>query len=191
MPEQQREPGEQAGPAGHGGQPDVVQGRRLRQPVRHAATGHEDEAEAVEKVRFDGLGRAVAVGFAGGRVAAAHVHGRQQPRTTSQGPSPEEAIQHHAKQLPEEFAVSQVSGLCYSYAPRGRAVGSLPLSLFGPTRPLDWPDSAVEFARSAALVSIGFPFEHVRAFDRVEKFAGPLGKYNLPFRTDNEKHSTA
>lgn len=93
VPEQQREPGEQAGQTGHGRQPDVVQGRWLRQPVRHAAIGHEDEAEAVEKVRFDGLGRAVAARFAGGRVAAAHVHGRQQPRTTSQGPSPEEAIQ--------------------------------------------------------------------------------------------------
>lgn len=142
VPEQQREPGEQARQAGHDGQPDVVQGRRLRQPVRHAATGHEDEAEAVEKVGFHGLGRAVAAGLAGGRVAAAHVHGRQQPRTTSKGPSPEEAIQHHAEQLPEESTVSQVSD----------CAGAPGVCALLPSR--------VGFARSAALV--GFPLERVQ-----------------------------
>lgn len=110
-----------------------MQGRRLRKPVRHAAVGHEDEAEAVEEVRFDGLGSAIAAGFPGGRVAAAHLHSRQQPRTTSQGPSPEEAIQHHAKQLPEEFTVSQVSD-CVRTLRGGPEHREFTLSLFDPTR---------------------------------------------------------
>lgn len=124
MPEQQREPGEQRvrGVPGPGG-PDVVP---------HAAAGHEDEAETVEEeVDVDGLGRHVA---AGRGVAAADVHRGQQPRTAAQGAplDVEETVQRHAKQLFQEFTISQVSpvavGRRETRSPRG-----------GPTRTDDRP----------------------------------------------------
>lgn len=111
MPEQQREPGEQpVGGQGQPGRPDVrLQGRAP--PGRHTAAGHENETETVEKVGLHGLGRHVATGIASLHVAAAGVHGRQQPGEAAQGPSldAEETNEHHAMQLPEEFAISQVS----------------------------------------------------------------------------------
>lgn len=101
MPEQQREPDEQlvGGVPGPGG-PDV-------QP--DAAAGHENEVETVEEeVDVHGLGRDVT---AGRHLAAAHVHRGQQPRTAAQGPplDVEETVQRHAKQLFQEFTISQVS----------------------------------------------------------------------------------
>lgn len=108
MPEQQREPGEQAVRGQGHGQPNVLQGR---QQIRHAAAGDEDEVETVENDQLDGLGRRVAAGVASCFVAA-DVHRRQQPRTAAQGrPSlgVEKTVQHYAKQLLKEFTISQVS----------------------------------------------------------------------------------
>jgi len=135
VPEQQRESSDERGAVrgqGHG-RSDV---RRRRRPssvppsapqppslsaaappalVRHAAIGDENEIETVEKVQLDGLGRRVATGLAR-HFAAAHLHRRQQSRTTAQGAprGAEEAVQHNAKQLSEEFAIPQVSGLSSS-----------------------------------------------------------------------------
>lgn len=110
MPEQQREPDEQlvGGVPGPGG-PDVLP---------DAAAGHEDEVETVQaEVDVHGLGRDVA---AGRHLAAAHVHRGQQPRTAAPGPplDVEETVQRHAKQLLQEFTISQVSVARHSSARR-------------------------------------------------------------------------
>lgn len=73
MPEQQREPGEQ--PVRGQGQLVGLQGRRAS-PVRHTATGHENETETVEKIGLDGLGRRVAAGIADLHLTAPDVHSR-------------------------------------------------------------------------------------------------------------------
>lgn len=112
MPEQQREPGEQqrAGDGRGLGRRRVQRLGRGRQSAGHAAAGHEDEVEAVEEVQLDGLGRAVAARVARLHLAAADVHGREQPRTTAEGPSlhVEKTVQHHATELFEESTLSQV-----------------------------------------------------------------------------------
>jgi len=106
VPEQQREPsGERGVRRGRGRGRTGVRRRRPPSSAGHAAVGHENETETIEAVPLDGFGRRVAA------AAAARLHRRQQPRTAAQGAPfhAEETVQHHAKQLPEEFTISQVS----------------------------------------------------------------------------------
>lgn len=87
MPEQQREPSGERPVQRRGRPASASSTSSLPSPSRdrHAAVGHENETETIEKVQLDGLGRDVATaGLVARHFAAARLHRGKQPGTTTE-----------------------------------------------------------------------------------------------------------